>query len=339
MNMSVLRRPLRLFAGTAAGLLLVLALGAAASPSLPGAAVTSYPGALNGVSALSPSDAWAVGGSLILHWNGTAWARVPNPDNTSNLSAVSAQSPSDAWAVGYYCTSGCASGPAVFHALILRWNGSAWTTVPSPSPHGTVSAFLYGVSALSPSDAWAVGSYCTSAPCSTGNPDFHTLILHWNGSSWTRVASPNPGGTYGSSLNAVTALSPSDAWAVGGYNTKPSAPRVCPGCPGGKSLVLHWNGTAWAQLPSPSYGVPPGSGLSGVTALSPSDAWAVGSSYFYLPDESFTLVLRWNGTAWAHVHSPNPGPAGDIIASFSDVSARRPPTRGPSGTTKAAPRT
>jgi hypothetical protein len=42
---------------------------------------------LSGVAATSAASAWAVGGtssgatggSLILHWNGTAWKRVPSP--------------------------------------------------------------------------------------------------------------------------------------------------------------------------------------------------------------------------------------------------------------------
>lgn len=209
-----------LFAGLAAGLSLVFALGAAAAPTWPGASVASYQGVLNGVSAVSSTDVWAVGGSLILHWNGSAWAKVPdpNPNSTSNLSAVSARSPSEAWAVGSYCTSGCNSGSRVFQALLLRWNGTAWTRVVSPEPRGAVSSFLQGVSVHSPSDAWAVGYYCASAPCYTFGPAvLHTLILHWNGTRWTVVRSPDPGGTNGSSLNAVSALSTSNAWAFGSY--------------------------------------------------------------------------------------------------------------------------
>jgi hypothetical protein len=57
-----------------------------------------------------------------------------------------------------------------------------------------------------------------------------TLVAHWNGTRWTGVASPNPGGSF---LNAVSALSPSDAWAVGYDNTG--------------TLILHWDGTSWTQ--------------------------------------------------------------------------------------------
>ncbi len=42
----------------------------------------------------------------------------------------------------------------------------------------------------------------------------------------------------------------------------------------GQSLILHWNGVTWLQVPSPS----PGNftELTGVRAVSASDAWAVG---------------------------------------------------------------
>jgi S-layer homology domain len=59
-----------------------------------------------------------------------------------------------------------------------------------------------GVTALSPSDIWAVGA------------NGQTLTEHWNGSSWSVVSSPSPGSSY-NYLNGVTAISSSDVWAVG----------------------------------------------------------------------------------------------------------------------------
>jgi hypothetical protein len=46
--------------------------------------------------------------ALILHWNGTKWARVPgpHPGTTSDLFAVAAASASNAWAVGTFTGSG-----------------------------------------------------------------------------------------------------------------------------------------------------------------------------------------------------------------------------------------
>jgi hypothetical protein len=59
-----------------------------------------------------------------------------------------------------------------------------WRTVPSPSP-GTYDTVL-SVSALSSTNAWAVGSG------RSGHSD-RTLVEHWDGSNWRRVVqSPNP---------------------------------------------------------------------------------------------------------------------------------------------------
>ena len=71
----------------------------------------------------------------------------------------------------------------------------------SAGPVGPSATYnmLTSVSADSASDAWAVGSYISDT---TGVRD--TLILHWNGTAWSRVASPSPGTRF-SVLNGVSA--------------------------------------------------------------------------------------------------------------------------------------
>ena len=120
---------------------------------------------------------------------------------------------------------------------------------------------MFGVAATS-SNAWAVGNY------RIGSAPTRTLILHWNGSAWCPVASPNPGGpAEPHGLNSVGATSASNAWAVGSYTIGTGA-RL--------TLILRWNGTAWQQVTSPSPG-PWFNILGGVTATSASNAWAVGN--------------------------------------------------------------
>ena len=62
------------------------------------------------------------------------------------------------------------------------------------------------VTATSVRNAWAVGYSETKS----SQP---SLILHWNGRRWARVASPSPGGE--NTLMAVAASSARNAWAVG----------------------------------------------------------------------------------------------------------------------------
>jgi Bacterial Ig-like domain (group 3) len=292
--------------------------GAAAAPAAGQApAVTPNPGLLDnvltGVSAVSGSDAWAVGyyhtatgayKTLILHWNGRAWSKVksPNPSQggvgLDELFGVSAVSGSDAWAVGEYT-----GFPAnAYDTLILHWNGTAWTQVKSPNPSscpGTECGInvLDGVSALSGRSAWAVGEYQNS-----DGVTLNSLVLRWNGTAWKQVSTPNvPKLDRG--LDGVSAVSGSDAWAVGTEGVLGSAFF--------STLIMHWNGRAWSLVKSPSPGSAVGENfLRGVSAVSGSDVWAAGSYAFDLnnpnPNEPDTLILHWNGKAWTQVKTPNP---------------------------------
>jgi len=97
---------------------------------------------LESVKAIGPADVWAVGqavnsstlaseGTLIEHWNGTAWSVVPSPTSGTNdyLNGVTASSSGDVWAVGAYLPSGASNE----QTLTLNWNGTAWSTVASPT--------------------------------------------------------------------------------------------------------------------------------------------------------------------------------------------------------------
>src|SRR5207253_7101542 len=90
-----------------------------------------------------------------------------------------AVSATDVWAVGFY---GPFSGPT--HTLVEHWDGTSWSVVPSPDPSASGS-ILYGITAVSANDVWAVGDY------PYGSAGGHvTLTEHWDGSSWSVVPSP-----------------------------------------------------------------------------------------------------------------------------------------------------
>lgn len=253
-----------------------------ASPAL-GAGSTLF-----SVAATSARNAWAVGytgagRTLILRWNGTSWKRVSSPDpfrGADFLSGVTALSGGSAWAVGYgYPKTGG------WRTLILRWNGTSWKQVPSPTPG--VPSNLTAVTAVSARSAWAVGSF--SADGQSG-----ALSEHWNGTAWKQVTSPSPPEHQlpSSGLSGVAARSASSAWETGFSS-------------GGATLAARWSGTAFHLAPSPAPGSE--SGLSGVAATSATSAWSVGS---YVPTGGGsvrTLALRWNGKSWQQVSSPTPG--------------------------------
>jgi hypothetical protein len=263
---------------------------------------------LHGVSIVSSTDVWAVGdasydnNSLILHWDGTRWSRVtsPNPASDSNeLSGVSATSATEAWAVG---GEGTSFGPG-YRPLILHWDGNTWSRVMSSNP-SQGGEFLFDVSAQSAADAWAVGYDEIEGV-------HETLLLHWDGTGWSRVISPNPGSGW-NELVGVSAVSPTDAWAVGNSNDLAT--------PVNDTLILHWDGTRWSRVKSPS----PGSDfntLTGVSATSATDAWAVGI-YRDQTGIGHTLILHWDGTRWSQVKSPNPGSEYGGLESVTAVSPK-----------------
>ena len=244
---------------------------------------------------LTATDGWAVGwapdGSastrevtLTEHWNGSQWSVVssPNPPGfwQQELHAVSADSPADAWAVGDSINSTTNGSD---QTLVEHWNGSQWATVSTPifTPG---FGHLDGVKAFAPNDVWAVGSYATT----TGDDPELTLVLHWDGSSWTQISTPNPN-SLSNRLLAITATSPSDIWAGGllGRNTN------------FQPLALHWNGSSWSThiLPDIQTEITALAALPSTTGAS-SDVWAVGYAYGSMPGYLDGFCSHWDGSTW-----------------------------------------
>ncbi len=194
---------------------------------------------LAAVTAVSPTNIWSVGsgfvdeeaGSLALaeHSNGSRWGVVRTqhhaPFFDHHLGGVSAAARHDVWAVG---DRQAAAGLEV--SLVEHWEGDHWDVVRAPSPGVGSGTHLRGVSARSSSDAWAAGDY-------DNGQQVEALLLHWNGTAWTRTAAASPGLTVGSHLMSVTARSNNDAWAVGWFDS--GSKHV--------ALVEHWDGSAWTR--------------------------------------------------------------------------------------------
>ena len=145
-----------------------------------------------------------------------------------------------------------------------------WSIVSSPRKGGVN---LYGVSASSVTQAWAVGDiYSPLTP----------ILYRWNGTSWRQVS---PGVIPNSSLRDVAAISANDVWAVG-YQQEADA--------GDLTVTLHWDGLTWTRVSSPN----PSSEnyLNAVAGVAASDVWAVG---YKESDALYSeLILHWDGSAW-----------------------------------------
>jgi hypothetical protein len=222
----------------------------------------SYNNRLVSVAAISANDIWAVGESdnyslkapdnnrsgetLIEHWDGKQWSIIssPNPGRVGSfLDGVAASSAADVWAVGEPVASG---GP-----LIEHWNGKQWSIVQSPKLKANYAG-LRAIAVLSADNIWTVGFQ------SSGD----ALIEHWNGERWNLVSSPAAGKGIVDILNAVSAISANDIWAVGGYSN---------------TLIMHWDGKQWNTVGSAHLKTTMNS-LGGVAGTSAEHVWTVGVS-------------------------------------------------------------
>ena len=176
-----------------------------------------------------------------------------------------------------------------------------WRIFPSPNP-GSVRNKLFAVVAISPKDAWAVGTYTDDA---SNGPD-KTLTEHWDGSAWTLVPSASPLNA-SNVLEGVVALAPDDVWAVGS-----ALDSFAPGTPD-ITLIEHWDGSKWSIVPSPNPGAA-NSALTGVGRIGNSKKlWAVGWYQTTFGAPTHTLVERWNGISWKAVNSPSPPDGGYFL--------------------------
>jgi len=261
----------------------------------PYTAVDNVPYApLNAITAISPSNVWAVGQDSgtpqINHWNGKSWSQSALPSGPCSVfeadcafTGVSGDSASDVIAIGQG-TIPTSSG-WVTEELAYHWNGTAWSqlTVPSSVTYGE----MVHIQAFSPTDAWVVGT-------GSGGSANVATALQWNGGTWTQAATPVSTAN-NLSINAISGSSASDIWVVGqtvtpGYHNRQFT-----------SVIMHYNGSAWSQVTSPD-----NSGLMDVDAVSPTDAWAIAAD---------GAVLNWNGSAWTVATTLAQG--NTVIAAFS----------------------
>lgn len=188
------------------------------------------PGSILSVSASSPDNIWAVGGTTssygVVHgrlerYDGHQWIVMRPPAALTLLTGVDARTADDAWVTGL-TQQGSAFAPFAAH-----WNGHVWATVSLPLQR---SAFAtYGDTyAQSSSNVWM-----SAAQWEDGGS--LTSLWHWNGIRWRFVT-----GSVGWSAAPVLAGMPDDVWfAAGAYRRAPSLGNKWVGmatCPRGLPL-------------------------------------------------------------------------------------------------------
>jgi hypothetical protein len=246
-----------------------------ASPAAPPA---GYTGSITALAPAGPDSAWAVGADeyapnggpleaispLAYQWSGGRWVSTPiaSPDAYEAIDSVADGGAGDAWTIGAATAD---PSQEQFQPQIRHWNGSAWTVTPFPNDTQNVDELQFNAVAAAGGKAWI-------SAIDAGNG----AIFSWDGKSWTpqQISSA-------SELWGITAISATDAWAVG-YGTDDAA------------LAVHWNGTAWQDESPPSQGA----NLQVVAASGPDDVWAVGSAGTGMAAD------HWNGSTWAEYQIP-----------------------------------
>ena len=133
-------------------------------------------------------------------------------------------------------------------------NGWSMVTV-RPVP-GAAGASFSAISCFSARNCFAVGSsyagYLALAKPGSVNADVeqHPLIEHFDGQTWSLVASPDLAGA----LNGITCPSASLCLAVGGSAHPDGAVTA--------TLVERFDGTSWSLMPSPDATLAPPAGVS-----------------------------------------------------------------------------
>ncbi len=131
-------------------------------------------------------------------------------------------------------------------------------------------------------------------PTSTSKPTATVTPTPVPCAGWRIVSSPNGTTSSMSVLSAVSARSPTSAWAVGvTYSVGDTIGPI-------NSLIEQWDGSAWHLVAGASTGQ---SALNGVAAISPTDIWAVGGRLYYSGVGAGALTMHWDGTAWRVVPS------------------------------------
>jgi len=254
---------------------------------------------MSSVSAPAAGDVWAVGGTLtapdqsysvLEHWNGRTWKRVPVPGAGTPFFPyqVAASSAADVWVFGL--DHGIAS-PRWAH-----WNGRSWTAGPLPvikvagdaSPAVTITA----AASAGPGGVWVAGTVADQ-DSKFGLPA-QAFLASYDGHTWRVYPVPRSM----PDVVGISALSRTDVWAAatGGQGTSGVGASTSDG-----NVLLHWNGRSWQSIPAPK-----NVSIAAVAGESVHSAWVAGSMPGKGPDHLTSVAGAgyWNGQRWTLVTDP-----------------------------------
>ncbi|ONI75270.1 hypothetical protein ALI144C_41820 [Actinosynnema sp. ALI-1.44] len=177
----------------------------------------------------------------VIRWDGNAWQKmsVPLPAGNTELTSVYATSANDVWAVGTTKQRGFGSDD---QALVLHWNGSAWTAVPNPPKVNLVATRLNTVVARG-GEAWVGGEKVTYESNGISVKTREALLARWDGRAWTATATPLP--VDQDEKSVVLTLNGTEVWAGANVYDRAQGYKWI-------GSLLRWDGSAWQQTSKPA---------------------------------------------------------------------------------------
>jgi hypothetical protein len=164
--------------------------------------------------------------------------------------------------------------------------------------------YLNAVACPSTGQCWAVGQTGSAPGGNTLSEDRNPLLKHEQDGRW-RTEPVVLDGAKGSTFQDIACPGATDCWAVGGDGSR------------GRTIIAHWDGTAWRLVPSPTLAVAKphsgtdgkksrvakansvgGSQLDSVSCASATACWATGGTQAHLGAVT-DVFEQWNGTQWA----------------------------------------
>ena len=243
---------------------------------------------LSGVTAADSTNVLAVGGvvnskgrtrTLVRHWDGSSWETQPSANvNTQNheLTDVAVAPDGTAWAVGAR-----GSWESKMKTVVQRYDGSSWQMRSSLNPSEDRNMFS-GVDVAPSGDVYVVGARLNA------KRKYRTMIHRTDGNAW-KVFRSDPG-----VLWDVDVVADDDVWAVGEKGVGVRS----------RTFVVHFDGTRWTEVATPSPG-PGFSTLFSVSAAAPDDVWAVGEWWGGDHGDALPWIVHFDGTTWSAPEIPD----------------------------------
>ncbi|MFG2006529.1 hypothetical protein ACGFNU_46030 [Spirillospora sp. NPDC048911] len=241
-----------------------------------GGKAVAYNGTLDRVDFADKGAGWAVGSqgsilspkTMIVRWNGTAWARQASPVGLVPT-GVAAAGAKRAWIVGFNLAD---------RTVGLYWNGTKWSKVSYPTV-----GMPFMVSAGRDGTAYSLAGIDSSAGGLSS-------VLRWNGKAWVKINVPLPPS---SSVTAVQVRGKNDVWLAG---------TTTDGI-GVTAFMLRWDGKSWKRIDVPgSMGTPAYRAvMHRIVVASPTNVYLDRvSQTAQLPN----ALMRWNGKTWKTINTP-----------------------------------